>query len=87
MSDLVQTLNPRDLELPAAVRGLGGKALAVGVAGAAASVAGAVLAPQQFYPAYLSAWLLWFSVACGCLGLLMLHHLSGGRWGIVLRRP
>jgi hypothetical protein len=87
MSDLVQTLTPRELEMPAAVRGLGGKALAVGVAGAAASAAGAVLDPEQFYPAYLSAWLLWFSVACGCLGLLMLHHLSGGRWGIVLRRP
>jgi hypothetical protein len=32
-------------------------------------------------------WLLWYTVASGCLGLLLLHHLSGGRWGIVLRRP
>jgi hypothetical protein len=87
MSEIAHGLSPRELELPAALRGAGGRALAVGVAGAAASAAGAALDPGQFYPAYLTAWLLWFSVAIGCLGLLLLHHLSGGRWGIVLRRP
>jgi len=87
MSESVHTLDPRALELPAAMRGLGGRSLAVGAVGAVASAAGAFFDPAHFYPAYLSAWLLWFSVACGCLGLLMLHHLSGGRWGIVLRRP
>jgi hypothetical protein len=87
MSEIAHGLSPHELELPAALRGAGGRALAVGAAGAAAAAVGAVLDPEHFYPAYLSAWLLWFSVACGCLGLLLLHHLSGGRWGIVLRRP
>ena len=31
----------------------------------------------RFAVLHLSAWLLWFTVATGCLGLLLLHHLSG----------
>jgi len=86
MNESVPTFTPEQLELPGALRALGGRALAIGLAGGAATVAGFVVDPEHFFPAYLSAWLLWFSVATGCLGLLLMHHLSGGRWGIVLRR-
>lgn len=72
---------------PAELRGLGSRALLVGLVGAAASAAGAFLDADGFYRAYLVAWLFWFSVAAGCLGLLLLQHLTGGRWGLVLRRP
>jgi hypothetical protein len=86
MSDLV-TLRSQDLGAPASLRGLGRTALLVGLAAAVATAAGAFVDPARFYPAYLVGWLLWYTVASGCLGLLLLHHLSGGRWGIVLRRP
>ena len=82
-----QTLRSQDFEAPASLRGLGRTSLFVGSVAAIATAAGAFLDADHFYPAYLSAWLLWYTVATGCLGLLMLHHLSGGRWGIVLRRP
>jgi hypothetical protein len=32
------------------------------------------------------ALLLWVGIAAGCLAIMMLHHLSGGGWGIVVRR-
>jgi len=84
-SDL--TLRPEDFRPPADLAGLGGRGLVVGLAAAVATGAGFFLDRGHFFPAYLSAWLLWFTVASGCLGLLLLHHLSGGRWGLVLRRP
>jgi hypothetical protein len=86
MSDST-SLRPEDFALPASLRALAGKAAVVGAAGVAATAAGAFLDPDRFFHAYLVGWLLWFSVASGCLGLLLLHHLSGGRWGIVVRRP
>jgi len=57
-----------------------------GLAGGVASAAGYFLAPQQFFQSYLVSWLLWLGVAAGCLGILMLHHLSGGAWGLMIRR-
>jgi hypothetical protein len=41
---------------------------------------------EQLFRSYLIAYLFWFSVALGCLPLLMLHHLVGGTWGFVIRR-
>ena len=87
MSTFERPLRAEDFRAPEGLAGLGGKALVVGVVAAAATALGAFVDAGSFYPAYLVAWLLWFTVAAGCLGLLMMHHLSGGRWGLVLRRP
>jgi len=87
MSHDAPRYDPEQFRAPDALRGIGSKALVVGVAGAIATAAGAFVDADRFYVSYLSAWLLWYTVATGCLGLLLLHHLSGGRWGIVLRRP
>jgi hypothetical protein len=48
---------------------------------------GAIKSPQVFFPSYLMAYLLVLGLALGSLGLLMLQHLTGGHWGIVIRRP
>jgi len=48
---------------------------------------GAIKSPQLFFPSYLMAYLLVLGLALGSLGLLMLQHLTGGHWGIVIRRP
>ena len=75
-----------DFEAPAALSGLAGRALVIGAAGAAASIAGFFLARQEFIAAYLVGWLLWYTVAVGSLRFLMLQHLSGGGWGLAARR-
>ena len=47
---------------------------------------GLFLQPAQFFRSYLFAFLFWAGVALGCLSLLMIHHLTGGIWGLVIRR-
>jgi hypothetical protein len=54
--------------------------------GAIASVAGAFLAPDSFYSAYLIGFMFWLGLSLGCMAILMLHHLVGGAWSIVIRR-
>lgn len=61
-------------------------ALIVGVAALAACAAGALRWPQDFFRSYLIAFLLWFGVGLGSLALLMIHHITGGAWGAVIRR-
>jgi hypothetical protein len=41
---------------------------------------------EQFFRAYLVGALYWVGIPLGCLGLLMIQHLTGGDWGVVLRR-
>jgi hypothetical protein len=40
----------------------------------------------QFFHSYLMAYIFWVSIPLGCLGVLMLHHLTGGWWGYPIRR-
>ena len=43
--------------------------------------------PSQFlFRGYLVAWLFIWGIAQGSLALVMIHHLTGGAWGVVLRR-
>ena len=41
---------------------------------------------QAMTPAYLVAYAFWFGIALGGLMLTMLHHLTGGVWGLLIRR-
>jgi len=60
--------------------------LMVGVVGAALCVGAAFIAPSQFFPAYLVAFLFWLGLSLGAMALSMVHHLSGGGWGVAIRR-
>jgi hypothetical protein len=62
-------------------------ALLVGVAALAICVVGAFFAPSQFFRSYLWAFLFWAGIALGCLAVAMLHHVTGGAWGLPIRRP
>src|SRR5438552_4836051 len=57
-----------------------------GVAAFSACIAGAFFSRRQFFISYLFGYLFWLGLALGCLGVVMLHHLTGGRWGFVVRR-
>jgi hypothetical protein len=45
-----------------------------------------VTSPRQFFQSYLVAYIFWLSTALGSLALLMVQHITGGRWGLVIRR-
>src|SRR5204862_8181199 len=66
--------------------GLQQRFLLVGIAGAALSALGAFLNPTQFLQSYLMAYMLCLGVTLGCFALGMVHQLSGGAWGVVIRR-
>ena len=59
-----------------------------GVLGVILAVAGFFMSgADRFFQAYLVAYTFWMGVVLGSLALLMVQHLSGGVWGLVLRRP
>ncbi|HTW95035.1 MAG TPA: hypothetical protein VMD30_09595, partial [Tepidisphaeraceae bacterium] len=60
--------------------------LIAGAAWIAAVVVGWIFQPEKFYQAYLLAWMFWLGVTLGSIGIVMLHHLTGGNWGIMVRR-
>lgn len=61
-------------------------ALFAAVGGSLLLALGAFFSLPQFFQSYLTAFLFWMQFSLGCLGLMMLHHLSGGRWGFGIRR-
>ena len=62
------------------------RSLAVGLVAAVLCAGGALIFPPSFFRAYLSAYIFWVGIPVGCLALLMLHHLVGGRWGFMIQR-
>lgn len=41
---------------------------------------------DRLFHSYLLAYIFWISIPLGCIGILMLHHLTGGQWGYPIRR-
>ncbi len=41
---------------------------------------------QQFFRSYLFAFEFWLAIPLGSVAILMLHHLTGGWWGLPIRR-
>jgi len=62
-------------------------ALVAGAAGLVGSGAAGFLWPDALFPAYLIGFMFWVGIALGCISLLMLHNLTGGLWGRLIRRP
>src|SRR6266702_1391705 len=61
-------------------------ALIVGVLLLLILFVGLILDPNQFFHAYLVGFIFWTGITLGSLALLMLQHLTGGAWGVVIRR-
>src|SRR6185436_5359490 len=60
--------------------------LVVGLVGGMLALVGGWLDWAQFWRSYLLAYVFWLEIALGCLGLVMLHHLVGGKWSVRIRR-
>src|SRR3954449_8646912 len=58
----------------------------LGAFGLLGSIAGWLLAPRDFFVSYLFAHFFFLGLSLGALGLLMIHHLTGGYWGYSVRR-
>jgi len=58
-----------------------------GAAGLLISLIEMILHPQTFFHSYLLAFIFWLAFPLGSLAVLLLHHLTGGGWGYLIRRP
>lgn len=67
-------------------KGLGNTLLITGILVAVLSTAGYFLDSKQFFMSYLVAWIFWVSIGLGALFFVMLNHLTGAVWSLVLRR-
>src|SRR5438128_6134043 len=80
-------MSAQEYKAPESVGRLEKRALVVGVLGLVVSIVGWITKPEDFFRSYLVAFLLVLGLSLGSLGLLMLQHLTGGQWGILIRRP
>lgn len=65
---------------------IGQRSLYFGIVGAIAMIIGVIVDREQFFRAYLLGYMFWVGLTLGCLSLVMLQYLTGGNWGVVLRR-
>ncbi len=72
--------------VPAEAAGWQRRALILGVLGVIGCVIGGVLQLDTFLRGYLIAYMFWTGLSLGCLALLMVQYLTGGLWGLVIRR-
>ena len=80
-------MTAQDYKAPESVGRLQQRALLAGAVGLVLCVIGYVKSPENFLHSYLLAFIFVLGLSLGSLGLLMLQHLTGGHWGIVIRRP
>jgi hypothetical protein len=80
------SVNQLDLTAPPVVKTIAQRSLIVGVVFGIVALILAVMRPDEFYRAYLLGFMCWLGVALGSMAILMIRHLTGGGWGMVIRR-
>ena len=75
-----------DLMAPPVAKTIQGRSLIIGLVFAAISLGLAFFRSDEFFRAYLLAYMAWLGVTLGSMAILMIRHLTGGGWGMVIRR-
>ncbi|HEX3822744.1 MAG TPA: hypothetical protein VHW45_20605 [Candidatus Sulfotelmatobacter sp.] len=75
-----------DLTPPPVLRTIAQRSLIVGIVFGIGAVILAVTRPDEFYRGYLLGFLSWLGVSLGSMAIIMIRHLTGGGWGVVIRR-
>ena len=75
-----------DLTPPPVVKTIAQRSLIVGAVFGIVSVILAFVRPDEFYRGYLLGFMCWLGVSLGSMAILMIRHLTGGGWGMVIRR-
>jgi len=60
--------------------------LIAGIAGIVILAIGGFFFPGQLFRSYLIGFLMWLGISLGSLAILMMQYLTGGAWGILIRR-
>jgi hypothetical protein len=86
MSQPTTELRASDFAVPADVASWRTRAMAVGAAGIILSIFAGIFDLNSFLRGYLIGFMFWTGLSLGCLGLLMVQYLTGGFWGLSIRR-
>ncbi len=81
-------INNNEFGAPEIVNTIYQRSLGVGLLFGVASLIAAILPSTrgQFFHSYLLGFMLWLGVTLGSMAFLMIQHLTGGKWGMVIRR-
>jgi len=79
------TTNP-DLSPPPVIKIIGRRSLVIGVVASVLAVGLGFSNPTIFFRGYLISFVDWLTVCLGAMAILMIRHLTGGGWGMVIRR-
>jgi hypothetical protein len=84
-------LNKSELMAPAVAQTIQQRSLVIGIVGAVLTIVGWFVAGTDatrtdFFSAYLIGFMFWLGLSLGCMAILMLYHMVGGKWGTVIRR-
>jgi len=71
---------------PGELAGIRTMALGVGAVATLVWAVGLYLNPEQGLRSWLLAFMFWGGIGFGAIGLLILQYLTGGAWGVVIRR-
>jgi hypothetical protein len=74
-------------EILGEMRGWRTRFLVIGAVALLLCIVGGVFNADQFYRSYIWCYMFYIGLALGCTALLMLQYLTGGAWGVVIRRP
>src|SRR5215471_3955869 len=75
-----------DLSAPPVIKQIGRRSLVIGVVCSVIAIAIGFANPQVFFRAYLLSFMDWLGICLGSMVILMIRHLTGGGWGMVIRR-
>ena len=75
-----------DLSAPPVIKLIGRRSLIIGVVASVIAVGISFTNPTVFMRGYLISYMDWLGVCLGSMVILMIRHLTGGGWGMVIRR-
>ena len=75
-----------ELQAPAVAQRMQQRSLIIGLAFSVVCCGLGFVWKEQFFRAYLLAYIFWLGISLGSLAVLMITHVSGGIWGLAVRR-
>jgi hypothetical protein len=75
-----------DLSTPPVIKTIGRRSLVIGVVASVIAIGLGFTNPQVFFRGYLLSFMDWLGICLGSLAILMIRHMTGGGWGMVIRR-
>jgi hypothetical protein len=75
-----------DLSTPPVIKTIGRRSLVIGVVASVIAIGLGFTNSRVFFRGYLLSYMDWLGICLGSMAILMIRHMTGGGWGMVIRR-